>query len=188
VAFASDENRELWWIETGKTPRRMWCIAAAIYVCGDGGLLKLHPPNGAVTSHWTALSCSLEAALVLDDHVYSACADGQLHVFDHGHDEPIAHVDHMPDVAQALALVRSGNGARYLLAGGSSGYLATYLVTPNGTLRYLRRSFLPRCARGGVWALRHEPASGLVGEKPGARPAKMSQYEPKTIFTTGYVP
>ena len=164
VAFAPEERRELWWIETGKTPRRIWCSADAIYVCGDGGLLQLHAPNGAVISSWTALSCHLEAALVLDDQVYVACTDGQLHVFDHGRDEPIAHVDHLPDVAHALALVRGGNGARYLIVGGSSGYLATYLITPNGILRYLRRSFLPRCARGGACALRHEPASGLNRE------------------------
>jgi hypothetical protein len=160
VAFAPEENTELWWIETGKTPRRMWCIADAIYVCGEGGILRLHLPDGAVTSHWTTLDCNLEAALVLDDQVYSACTDGQLHVFDHSREEPIAHVDHLPDVAHALALVQGGNGARYLLAGGNSGYLATYSVTPNGILRYLRRSFLPRCSRGGVWALRHEPGSG----------------------------
>jgi hypothetical protein len=186
VAFAPDEHRELWWIETGKTPRQMWCIAGAIYVCG-GGLLKLHPLNGAVISNWTGLSCSLEAALILDDQVYSACADGQLHVFDHGHDEPIAHVDHLPDVAHALALVRGANGARYLLAGGSSGYLAMYSITPNGIPRYLRHSFLPRCARGGVRALRHEPVSGLVAEKPGSSSVKISQYGLETILTSGYI-
>lgn len=166
VAFAADGNTELWWADTGKTPRRMWCLADAIYVCGDGGLLTLHPTHGAVTSTWTALGCSLEAALVLDDQVYAACTDGQLQVYDHGRDKPIAHVDHLPDVPHALALVRAGNDSQYLVTGGSSGYLATYSVRPNGILRYLRRSFLPRCARGAVWALRHEPASGLVAEKP----------------------
>lgn len=146
-------------------------------MCGDGGLLALHLLNGAVTSDWTALSCSLEAALVLDDQVYGVCSDGQLHVFGHGCDEPIAHVGHLPDVAHALAVVRGGNGAPHLLAGGSSGYLATYSVTPNGIPRYLRRSFLPRGARRGAWALRHEPASGLAGDKPDARPVDMSRHK-----------
>jgi outer membrane protein assembly factor BamB len=158
LTFAPDENRELWWIETGQTPRRMWCTADAIYVCGDDGLLKLHPLNRTITHRWTTRGCGLEAALVLDDHVYTACTDGQLHVFSHDRDEPIAHIGDLPDMPHALALVRAGNGSRYLLAGGSGGYLATYRIAPNGMLRYLRRRTLPRCARGAVGALRHEPA------------------------------
>jgi outer membrane protein assembly factor BamB len=158
LAFAPDEDRELWWIETGQTPRRMWCTADAIYVCGDDGLLKLHPLNGTVTRRWTTRNCGLVAALVLDDQVYAACTDGQLHVFSHDRDEPITHIGDLPDMPHALALVQAGHGSRYLLAGGSGGYLATYRVTPNGMLRYLRRRTLPRCVRGAVGALRHEPA------------------------------
>ncbi|MGK5533893.1 outer membrane protein assembly factor BamB family protein [Streptomyces sp. URMC 129] len=143
-AFAADSATELWWTGLATPALHLWTQDGSVYARTSDGLLELDPHRGDVLRQWGGDLRDVTVALVTGGHVYLACSEGELYVYDHITGERTDLISGLPDLPRTLLSVRSGEGPEHLVVGGRGGYLSTYARTPGGTLTRVRDTYLRR--------------------------------------------
>jgi outer membrane protein assembly factor BamB len=143
-AFAADAAEEIWRLETGEYPKRLWWDDDRLYVTGEHGLKEIEPDGSRITRRWKdGLINTCENGAIHGGRVYAVSYNSQLAVYDYDSGEYIGVIEDLPDFPKGVTVISGGEGPPCLIIGGRGGYLRAYRIDGDEPLR-LYEIYLPR--------------------------------------------
>jgi WD40 repeat protein len=153
-AFGAD-GEELWRLDTGEYPKRMWYDHGLLWIAGERGVKTITPDGSAITGRWSELmSNTCENGERAEGCVLGVTYAQQLAAYEEASDELIGLVEELPGFPKGLTHVEVA-GRQYVIVGGRGGYLSLYQLdlktrsSATGALVHVRDLYLPRQASRG---------------------------------------
>lgn len=143
-AFAGDAPEEIWRLETGDYPKRMWWSDDKIYVTGQHGMKEIEQDGSRITRRWKeGMINTCENGAIYKGRVYTFSYNSQLAVYEYESGEFIGVIEDLPDFPKGIMLLGGSEGPPCLVIGGRGGYLRTYRIDEEEPVM-LHQTYLPR--------------------------------------------